>query len=67
MPKTKTRQISVKFTVRLGVTHSSYGNALYYKLSIFAELEKLLYFSVVSIPVICDKSFQLLLWNLLNK
>ena len=57
----------VKFVVMCVVTRSSYGNALYYDLSMFAEFEKLPYPYVVSISARFHKLSHLLLWNLLNK
>ena len=57
----------VKFVVMCVVTRSSYGNAFYYDLSMFAEFEKLPYPYVVSISARFHKLSHLLLWNLLNK
>ena len=52
--------------LRRVVTPSSYGNALHFGLSMFAEFEKLPYPSATSISARFSKSFHLLLWNLLN-
>ena len=61
------RKYTMKCVVTRVVARSSYGNALRYGLSMFAEFEKLLYHSVNSISVRFHKPSHLLLWNLLNK
>ena len=49
------------------VTRSSYGNMLHYGLSMFAQFEKLPYFSAVSVSARFHKPSAFLLWNLLRK
>ena len=65
-PKPGKSQIKYTLTrvVMSVVTRSSYGNALHYRLSMFAEFEK--YPSVISVSARIHKLSHLLLWNLLN-
>ena len=56
-----------KYSVTRVLTRSSYGNELYYGLSMFVEFEKLPYPSVIQILIRFYKPSHLLYWNLLNK
>ena len=53
--------------VKHAVTHSAYGNALHYGLSMFTGFEMFPYSSVIAISVRFLKPFYLLLENLLKK
>ena len=65
-PGKSQRKYTVTLVATRVVTHSSYGNALHYGLSMFAEFRKLPYPSVTSVSARFHKSSYLLLCNLLN-